>query len=87
MDMGIIKLIDKAEIKLEHVLENDPRTDHKYSATKNLYENKVKVFTEDYKLTFESYPSLIYLSLINIGLESLKNFPYLKFLEIVRNIK
>ena len=29
----------------------------------SLYENKVKVFTEDYKLTFESYPSLIYLSL------------------------
>ena len=26
MGMGIIKLIDKAEIKLEHVLENDPRT-------------------------------------------------------------
>ena len=25
MDMGIIKLIDKAEIKLEHVLENDSR--------------------------------------------------------------
>lgn len=25
MGMGIIKLIDKAEIKLEHVLENDPR--------------------------------------------------------------
>ncbi len=29
------------------ILENDPRTDHKYSATKNLYENKVKVFTEN----------------------------------------
>ena len=26
MGMGIIKLIDKTEIKLEHVLESDPRT-------------------------------------------------------------
>ena len=45
---------------------------------------KVKTFTEDYKLSLESYPSLIYLSLINIGLVSLENFPNLKFLEIVR---
>ena len=45
---------------------------------------KVKTFTEDYKLTLELYPSLIYLSLINIGLVSLENFPNLKFLEIVR---
>ena len=46
---------------------------------------KIKVFTEDHKLSLEAYPSLIYLSLINIGLESLENFPNLKFLEIVRN--
>ena len=45
---------------------------------------KVKTFTQDYKLSLESYPSLIYLSLINIGLVSLDNFPNLKFLEIVR---
>ena len=29
------------------ILEGDTRTDHKYSASKNLYENKVKVFTEN----------------------------------------
>ena len=45
----------------------------------------MKNFTEDYKISLELYPSLIYLSLINIGLESVKNFPNLKFLEIVSN--
>ena len=29
------------------VLKDDPRTDRKYNATKNLYENKLKVFTEN----------------------------------------
>ena len=29
------------------ILEGDPRTDHKYNAKKNLYENKVKIFTEN----------------------------------------
>ena len=29
------------------ILEGDPRTDHKYNASKNLYENKVKIFTEN----------------------------------------
>ena len=41
------------------------------------------MFTEDHKISLELYPSLIYLSLINIGLESLENFPNLKLLEIV----
>ena len=45
---------------------------------------KIKVFTEDHKLSLEFYPSLIYLSLVNIGLISLENFPNLKSLEIVR---
>ena len=29
------------------ILEGDPRTDYKYNAKKNLYENKVKIFTEN----------------------------------------
>ena len=41
-------------------------------------------FTEDHKNTLESYSSLIHLTLNNIGLTSLDNFPNLKEAQIVR---
>ena len=44
---------------------------------------KIEKLTEDHKISIETYPSLIYLSLIDIGLDSLENFPFLKNLEIV----
>ena len=44
-------------------------------------------FTEDHKKTLESYSSLIHLTLNDIGLISLDNFPNLKEAQIVRNNK
>ena len=44
----------------------------------------IKELNKDHQLALEKYKSLYHLSLNNIGLESLKNFPRLKELKIVR---
>ena len=43
----------------------------------------INEFSIDHKMTLEKYFSLYHLSLNNIGLKSLNNFPKLKELEIV----
>ena len=43
----------------------------------------INEFSIDHKMTLEKYSSLYHLSLNNIGLKSLSNFPKLKELEIV----
>ncbi len=43
-------------------------------------------FTKDHQITIQSYSSLYHLSLNNIGITSLQNFPNLKELQIVRKI-
>ena len=43
----------------------------------------VKNFEEDHKKTLELYPELIHLALNKLGLDSLKNLPTLKKLQIV----
>jgi len=48
-----------------------------------LYKN-VDQFDEDYKKTLEQYKNLAHLSLNGLGLRSLKNFPKLESLQIVK---
>jgi len=45
----------------------------------------VDKFTEEHKKTLEKYSSLIHLTLNDIGLESLENFPKLNEAQIVSN--
>ena len=45
----------------------------------------IEKFTEDHKKTLENYSALIHLTLNNVGLTSLDNFPNLKKAQIVRN--
>ena len=45
---------------------------------------KIEEFSKEHQLVLEKYTSLYHLSLDNIGLKSLKNFPKLKELQIVR---
>jgi hypothetical protein len=45
----------------------------------------VEEFTEEHKETLEKYTSLIHLTLNEIGLNSLKNFPKLDKAQIVSN--
>ena len=45
----------------------------------------IEKFTEDHKKTLENYASLIHLTLNNVGLTTLDNFPNLKKAQIVRN--
>lgn len=46
---------------------------------------KVDKFTEEHKTTLEKYSSLIHLTLNDVGLQSLENFPQLKEAQIVSN--
>lgn len=48
----------------------------------NLF-NKLRILSEDHKLSLEKYTSLKHLSLNNIGLSCLKNFPKLPSLKIL----
>ena len=43
----------------------------------------VKKLTKEHKASLEKYTSLFYLTLNEIGLESLENFPFLKAVEVV----
>jgi hypothetical protein len=45
----------------------------------------VDKFSEEHKTTLEKYSSLIHLTLNNVGLQSLENFPNLKKAQIVSN--
>lgn len=45
----------------------------------------VDKFSEEHKTTLEKYSSLIHLTLNNVGLKSLENFPHLKKAQIVSN--
>lgn len=49
----------------------------------DLFEN-IDTFTPDHKRTLELYDNLVHLSLNGLGLKSLKNFPKIPSLQIVR---
>lgn len=46
--------------------------------------NNVSEFTSDHKETLEKYKNMVHLSLNNVGLTSLRNFPKFPNLEIVK---
>lgn len=47
---------------------------------------KTDRLTEEHKQVLEKYSSLIHITMNDIGLTSLENFPQLKQVQIVRNI-
>ncbi len=46
--------------------------------------NNIETFNPDHKKTLEMYNNLIHLSLNGLGLKSLKNFPKIQNLQIVK---
>jgi len=49
--------------------------------------NNIAEFTDDHKKTLELYDNLLHLSLNGLGLKTLKNFPKIETLEVVRELK